>query len=84
MLEVTRSSLSGYENGTAEPNFATLIRISNFFKVSIDKLLKLELSSLSDPQLSEIESGYDIDLGGNKLRVLATTLDADGNDNFGC
>lgn len=82
MLEVTRSSLSGYENGTAEPNFATLIRISNFFKVSIDKLLKLELASLSDPQLSEIESGYDIDLGGNKLRVLATTLDADGNENI--
>lgn len=81
-LEVTRSSLSGYENGTAEPNFATLIRISNFFRVSIDKLLKTELSSLSEMQLNEIESGYDIDLSGNRLRVLATTVNQEENENI--
>lgn len=81
-LEVTRSSLSGYENGSAEPNYSTLIRISNFMGVSIDKMLKLELSSLGEMQLSEIESGYDIDLGGNKLRVLATTVNNDDVENI--
>lgn len=82
LLEVTRSSLSGYENGSAEPNYSTLVRISNFLGVSIDKLLKMELSSLSDLQLKEIEAGYDIDLGGNKLRVLATTVNNEDVENI--
>lgn len=81
-LDVTRSSLSGYENGTAEPNFTTLVRISNFFKVSLDKLLKTDLSQLSEAQLEEIEKGYDIDLSGNRLRVLATTVNADDVENI--
>jgi transcriptional regulator with XRE-family HTH domain len=81
-LDITRSSLSGYENGTAEPNFSTLIRISNYFDVSLDKLLKTDLSVLSDLQLEEIEKGYDIDLAGNKIRVLATTVDRDDNENI--
>jgi phage repressor protein C with HTH and peptisase S24 domain len=81
-LDVTRSSLSGYENGTAEPNFTALVRISNFFKVSLDKLLKTDLSQLSEAQLEEIEKGYDIDLSGNRLRVLATTVNADDIENI--
>ncbi len=81
-LEITRSSLSGYENGTAEPNFGTLIRISNFFNVSIDKLLKFDLSTLSEGPLSEIEKGYDIDISGNRLRVLATTVDEHDVENI--
>jgi len=81
-LEITRSSHSGYENGTAEPNFTTLIRISAYFKISIDKLLKTDMNQLSDSQLEEIEKGYDIDLTGNKMRVLATTVDSSNRDNI--
>ena len=39
-LDVKRSSYSGYENGSAEPSFELLVRMSEYFKVSIDKLLK--------------------------------------------
>lgn len=81
-LEITRSSLSGYENGSAEPNYSTLIRMSNFLGVTIDKMLKMDLSQLSDAQLTEIESGYDIDLGGNKMRVLATTVNNEEVENI--
>ena len=42
-IEIKRSSLSGYELGNSEPNFETLLRFSDFFKMSIDKLLKVDL-----------------------------------------
>ena len=53
-LEIKRSSLSGYELGNTEPNFDTLLKISNFFKISTDKLLKLDLKSISDLYLSQL------------------------------
>jgi len=32
-LGLTRSSYSGYENGVAEPNLQTLVKISLFYKI---------------------------------------------------
>lgn len=81
-LEIKRSSLSGYENGVAEPNYTTLIKLSQYFNLSIDKLLTVDLSSISISQLEELEKGYDIDLTGNRLRVLATTIDSDNEENI--
>lgn len=81
LLELKRSSLSGYEIGSAFPNYETLIRFSDFFKVSIDKLLRIDLSSISELQLTELEKGYDIDIKGGKLRVLATTIDQENEEN---
>lgn len=79
-IGVTRSSLSAYEVGTAVPSYENLIKISDFFRVSIDKFLKTDLMALSQPQLDEIMSGHDIDITGNKIRVLATTVDEDNNE----
>jgi transcriptional regulator with XRE-family HTH domain len=81
-MEIKRSSLSGYENGAAEPNFDTLIRFSGYFNISIDKLLKFKLLDLSESQLSELERGYDIDITGNRLRVLTSTVDSDDVENI--
>jgi transcriptional regulator with XRE-family HTH domain len=81
-LEIKRSSLSGYELGTSFPSFDVLIRISDYFKVSIDKLLKVNLHEISELQLSELEKGYDIDLTGSGLRVLACTVDESNHDNI--
>ena len=33
-LGLTRSSYSGYENGVAEPNLATLIKIIEYYQIS--------------------------------------------------
>lgn len=82
LLEIKRSSLSGYENGASFPNFETLIRISDFFKISIDKLLRNDLSRIAELQLSELEKGYDIDLDGKGLRVLATTVNSENEENI--
>ena len=80
-LDVKRSSYSGYENGSAEPSFDLLVRMSEYFEVSVDKLLRDDLTALSDSQLGILERGGDIDLSGRRLRVLATTVDRDDREN---
>ncbi len=81
-LELKRSTLSGYENGVAQPGLDTLAAFSHYFNVSIDTLVKTDLSSLSESQLSQLERGYDVFLTGSKLRVLATTVDRDNEENI--
>lgn len=38
-LNITREALSHYENGRREPNLAMLVRMSEYFNVSIDYLI---------------------------------------------
>jgi phage repressor protein C with HTH and peptisase S24 domain len=80
-LGLTRTTLIGYEK-SVQPPFPKLIRISEHFKVSLDALIRYNLSKLSEFQLSEIERGMDIDITGQKLRVLTTTIDSSGNENI--
>ena len=39
-LFLSPNSISRYETGEREPDFATLIKIANYFDVSIDYLLE--------------------------------------------
>ncbi|NOU96479.1 helix-turn-helix domain-containing protein [Paenibacillus sp. LMG 31456] len=48
-LEITRASLSHYENNRREPDHGTTQKIANFFNVSVDYLL----SRTKDPKASE-------------------------------
>ena len=81
-INIKRSTLSGYENEVAQPGIQALIAFSEYFKVAVDTLLKVDLSSLSESHLSQLERGYDVYLKGSKLRVLATTVDRDNEDNI--
>ncbi len=81
-LGIKRSSLSGYELGNSEPNFDTLLKFSEFFKLSIDKLLKQNLQQLSEVYLAQLEQGLDVDITGGKLRVLATTINSNNEENI--
>lgn len=81
-LQMKRSTLSGYENNVAQPSIENLISISDYFKISIDTLLKVDLSNLSESKLSEIEKGYDVYIKGGQLRVLTTTIDSQNNENI--
>lgn len=38
-LKIARTTYSGYENGSREPDYATLKKIADFFEVSTDYLL---------------------------------------------
>lgn len=81
-LDVKRSSWSGYENGSAEPSLDLLVRISSYFRVGLDRLLKDDLTQLSESQLSILERGGDVDLSGRRLRVLASTVDQADRENI--
>ncbi len=81
-LEMKRSTLSGYENGVAQPNLKALIQFSEYYGIAIDTLVKADLASLSENQLSQLERGYDIYVKGSNLRVLATTVDQNNEENI--
>ena len=81
-LHMKRSTLSGYENEVAEPSLEALISFSKYFNVAIDTLVKVDLSTISESQLSQLERGYDVHLKGSNLRVLATTVSPDNNENI--
>jgi transcriptional regulator with XRE-family HTH domain len=82
-LGITRSKLNAHENGkTVNPTAEDLIAFSDFFKMSIDSLLKVDMRKLSELKLRELESGNDHFATGSKIRVLATTVDKDNRENI--
>jgi transcriptional regulator with XRE-family HTH domain len=81
-MNLKRSTLSGYENGVAQPGIEVLISFSSYFNISVDTLLKVDITRLSESQLGELERGYDAYVRGSNLRVLATTVDAANNENI--
>ncbi len=60
----------------------TLISFSEYYGVAVDTLLKVDLTGLSESQLSQLEKGYDVFIRGSNLRVLATTVDAENEENI--
>jgi len=81
-LNLKRSTLSGYENGVAQPGMEILISFSGYFGISIDTILKLDISKLSESQLGELERGYDAYIKGSNLRVLTTTVNSENHENI--
>ncbi len=81
-LSMKRSTLSGYENGVAEPGIEALLALSKYFKISVDTLLTVDLSTLRESELYQLEHGYDIFINGGNLRVLTTTVDSHNKENI--
>lgn len=78
LLQLTRSSYSGYENGVAEPNLQTIVKLSEIYGISTDKILKLDFSVYSDEDLHLLmQDGTDLE--GKNLRVL-TSLVSENNE----
>lgn len=72
-LSISRSKLNSYERGV-QPPFDIQIQIADTFNTSLDALIRYDLSSLSPFQLSQIKSGYDVDVTGQKLRLLTISV----------
>ena len=82
LLQMKRSTLSGYENRVAQPGLDILLLFSEYYKIAIDTLLKVDLSKLSETQLLQLEHGEDVFLRGGNLRVLASTVNAHNQENI--
>ena len=81
-LNMKRSTYSGYENRVAEPGMDVLLTLSNYYHIAIDTLLKVDLSRLSETQLYQLENGSDVFIRGGELRILATTVDPENEENI--
>ncbi len=70
-LGINRSRLGAYEEGRNEPPIDMLIRLSVFFQISIDALVRGDLSKTSPDTL--------IKIGKNRM-LFPITVDKDNND----
>jgi transcriptional regulator with XRE-family HTH domain len=81
-LGMKRSTLSGYENEVSQPTITALLTYSKYYNIAIDTLLNVDLQKLSELQIRQLEHGEDVFIKGGKLRILATTVSADNNENI--
>ncbi len=82
LLDISRNKLQALESGkTINPSAIDLIQFSEYFKVSIDSLLKVDLPKLGTLKLNELLAGNDVYMTGSKIRVLAITVDKDNKEN---
>ena len=79
-LGLTRSSYSGYENGVAEPNIATLNSISKLYGLLLDDLVNKDFSAFSDQEWKMVDQGIHTDFKGSKLRVLTAVIDTNNEE----
>jgi transcriptional regulator with XRE-family HTH domain len=81
-LNMKRSTLSGYENEVSFPTIQALIAFSKYYGVAIDTLVKIDLRMLTESQFSQLERGGDVYLKGSNLRILATTVNSNDEENI--
>jgi transcriptional regulator with XRE-family HTH domain len=82
LLKMKRSTLSGYENRVAQPGIEVLLLFADFYQIAVDTLIKVDLSKLSETQLRQLEQGEDVFLRGGNLRVLASTVNSENQENI--
>ena len=81
-IGISRTKLNAYENAHSEPTIEGLLSLSQFYRINIDTLLKTDFNQLSEFQITELQSGNDSFITGSTLRVLATTVDQENNENI--
>ncbi|RFC53796.1 XRE family transcriptional regulator [Brumimicrobium aurantiacum] len=79
-LNLTRSSYSGYENGVAEPGVENLLKMSKFYRIPLDDLLKRDFSKLTENDWEAIQKGVYADVKGRRLRVLTSMVSEQNDD----
>jgi len=81
-LGFTRKKLEALEGGRVKaPGPEDLLKFSEFFKISLDTLVRVDLSKLGELKLRDLEAGNDVYLKGGQLRVLAITVDKTNKEN---
>jgi transcriptional regulator with XRE-family HTH domain len=71
-LGITRSRLSSWEEHRADPPIDLLIKLSEYFNVSVDSLIKIDLTKVQD--LRDL-----LKIGGNRI-LFPVMVDKEGRD----
>ncbi len=81
-LGISRSKLMALESGqTKAPQPEDLIKFSEYYKISIDSLLKVDLTRLGELKVRELQAGNDVYMAGGNIRILAITVDKNNREN---
>ena len=54
-LQMKRSTLNGYENGVGEPKLERLMALADYFRFSLDDLVRMDLKKLPESKLRALE-----------------------------
>lgn len=82
-LMMSRSTLNSYENGSVKnPTVEALLAFSNYYRMPVDTLIRIDLDRLHESSLRELEMGHDSYVKGRQLRVLVTTVDSSNRENI--
>jgi len=82
ILDLARNKLMALESGkTKNPAALDLVKFSEYFKISINILLKEDLRKFSEFDLRRLQENNDPYLKGSQLRVLAITVDKENKEN---
>ena len=81
-LEIKRTTVNALENAISQPTVNLLQSYSKYFGIAIDTLINVDLHRLSESQFTDLQNGFDVFIRGTKLRVIATTVDRENNDNI--
>jgi transcriptional regulator with XRE-family HTH domain len=83
LLDLSRNKLQALESGkTVNPSVADMLKFSEYFKMSVDSLLKIDMRQLTELQLRNLEAGNDGYMTGSQLRILAITVNKDNKENM--
>lgn len=79
----TRSKYAAMESGqTGNPQLGDVINIAEFFKISVDDLLKSDLTKWKEVELRKLETGVLEYVSGKKMRLLSITVNAENKENL--
>ncbi|MEN7549916.1 helix-turn-helix domain-containing protein [Rapidithrix thailandica] len=79
-MGVTRSAISSYEDGRAEPKLELLNKLADYFNITVDQLINVELVKLGQAEAQKKEEMKNY-ISGKHFRVLTITLNEDENEN---
>lgn len=83
LLDFSRNKLQALESGkTRNPSAIDLVKFSEYFKISMDSLFKVDLTKLSELKIRELEAGNDVFMTGTNIRILAITVNNENQENI--
>lgn len=81
LMEIGPGAYTQYEIRGSVPPMEVLIKIANFYRISIDDMVRKKLSELNEYQLDNVFFTFYRSAYGNNLRILPITVGVDNQDN---